>query len=269
MKPSSLAEASHIVGHWRIAQATAAFDNPAPWREALLDAFGRYYWTGLSYINGVLWTMQRELLGSVGIYVGFFFTQAVIFRLAIFAVAGGVLLRANLEPHYYLCFVAGVWLFLLRAQIALLPSRVGFAAIAAGLLFGGKPFFVPAADTFYDAPYGLIAKLHGKMYIWPTGAAMLVFGVLVSSGAARFLSRTFMRFLGRVSFAVYLVHFPLIIFVLPFLFIAFGQFSEVRFAVAVVIIEEGPFIYRRKLPFIFRRVIPGKIGVMISIVDKS
>jgi peptidoglycan/LPS O-acetylase OafA/YrhL len=235
LRPTSLAEASNIVGHWRIAQAPATFDNPAPWSDVLSDAFGRYYWTGLSYINGVLWTMQRELLGSVGIYVVFFFAQAVVFRLAIFAVAGGVLLLANLESHYYLCFVAGAWLFLLRAQIALLPSWVGFIGIAAGLLFGGKPFFTPAPDTLYDVPYRLIASLHGEMYIWPTGAAMLVLGLLVSSGMARLLSRIFMRFLGRVSFAVYLVHFPLIIFVLPLLFIAFGQFSEVRFAVAVAL----------------------------------
>jgi peptidoglycan/LPS O-acetylase OafA/YrhL len=124
---------------------------------------------------------------------------------------------------------------LLRSHVARFPSWLGGALFVGGLVAGGKPFFTPATGTFYDAPYQLAARLHGEMYFWPAGAALVVIGAMASGSVSRALSHASARFLGRISFALYLVHFPLLVSLLTYLFVAFGRFSDTAFIAAVTV----------------------------------
>jgi len=231
---TSASGAANIVGHWWIKQLPPIFDHPAPWRAVLKDALGWYYVTGESYFNGVIWTMKRELLGSLAIYIVFAFVRSAGWRAAVNILIFAGLLFANIEPFYYVCFVAGSMLYLARSMIARIPSFIGAAALLAGLIVGGKPFFTPPEGAFYYWPYRLAAFVHGEMYIWPLGATLLVFGALVWRPAVRLLGNPVARFLGRVSFSVYLVHFPLLLSVMTSLFVRWGFISNGAFAATVV-----------------------------------
>jgi peptidoglycan/LPS O-acetylase OafA/YrhL len=234
LRLSSATTAADLVGHWWIKQLVG-FDQPAPWSGVLKDALGWYYVTGLSSVNGVIWTMRRELLGSLAIYLVFALIRRSVWRGAAEILVYCGLLYRNLEPFYYVCFVAGSMLYLARGAVARTPSWIGGAALLAGAIVGGKPFFPPPAGTFYDWPYRLALSVQGGMYIWPVGAMLAVFGVLAWRPAARVFGNRAARFMGRVSFAVYLVHFPLLVCVMTSLFVRWGHISDSAFVATVLV----------------------------------
>jgi len=231
---TSASKAAEIVGHWWIKQLPPTFDNPAPWLIVLKYALGWYYVTGIAYFNGVIWTMKIELLGSLAIYIVFAFVRHPVWR----AIAGVLIFVsvffANAQPFYYSCFVAGSLIYLARRSVARIPSSIGAAALVAGLIVGGKPFFPPPESTFYYWPYRFATSIHGEMYIWPTGAVLTVLGALAWRPAVSLLGNPAARFLGRVSFSVYLVHFPLVGSALTYLFVRWGYKSDGAFAASAL-----------------------------------
>jgi peptidoglycan/LPS O-acetylase OafA/YrhL len=211
-----------LTGHWWILRW-----HPEPSvAKVLTEMGGRYFVTGGSHYIPVLWTMQRELAGSVAIYALFFFAKADRSRFVGCLLLAAAVVITNIEPHYYLCFCGGVALYLLRDNLAVKYSNLGLVALALGLIAGGYPFTAPTPGTFYDLPMKVFSELRlSPLYVWTLGSILIVGGLLVSRVAQRTLSGVTVRFFGRISFSVYLVHFPLLGSILAGLYVSIGYLS--------------------------------------------
>ena len=147
--------------------------------------------------NLVLWTMPVELWGSMAVLAAALLLGRARLRTAALATLALVLWRAAGSSGVGLgILVGGAALASLRRP---LPGGLGWGLATAGLLLG----------SYNDArllglPPGLEVVLHGL------GALLLVAGVLNAPALGRALAGRWLRDLGRISFALYLVHQPVI-----------------------------------------------------------
>ncbi len=161
--------------------------------------------TGGSHFNNVLWTLRPELLGSI---VCFLICLLKAPSARIVAGAGFILLSIATARYEYSCFVLG--LYLREAWAAGLgPWRFPVVALVVGLLIGsqsGDAALRLGLDRI-PAPFE-IGNKDGLLY--PIAATLVVYGCLYWTFAARLLSGRLCRFLGEISFPLYLLHVPLI-----------------------------------------------------------
>ena len=225
-------QAGSIVNHWWLA---FMYQPPIPslsvvFKEGLFNV----YWSGISYFNNVLWTMRIELLGSVSIYI--------IYLIAKTKIRVGLLVLITL----WLCFGVRQWpnslcSFFLGALIYecwakgwfVSNNRMGVLLILVGLFLGGLPF-QPSQGTIYSIIFDYVNILTPAFNtVRIAGAACLLVGIFLCPVVRVFLEAAIPRFLGRISFAIYLVHFPLLCFIGSFCYIHFGQYSVVNMLVLI------------------------------------
>lgn len=177
---------------------------------ALQDGLASNFITGGSAFNNVLWTMQIEFIGSVLLFAVYWIgARAVLLRflaLAAFAALGLFVLR-----DAYLCFFFGALLYEARKAgwLEWFPRWSGVVALILGVMLG-------APGNGFSERWGL-DMMPGRLQpgnVWglvPVFAASLILlGVQLLEGARRFFEYGPLQWLGRVSFALYLVHVPLL-----------------------------------------------------------
>ena len=183
-------------------------DSAFPLSQALRDAAGYYFYTGATRLNTVLWTMRMELIGSF-----FIFTVSVLDRgkyrvygyLLGFAVAAALSFKQS--GLYIVPFVIGA--LIRETGVHLRPALSGRAKWGAlfviGLLFGGVPL-LDATGTIYEP----IVWLVGHVQTIPLDTLRIIGAgcVLLSVVKLRpaILDARFSRWLGKVSFSLYLTH---------------------------------------------------------------
>ena len=177
-------------------------------REALYDAFV----DGRANYNSNLWTMKIELIGSVALFLCYGTFRNVIARI------GACLVFVYLfGKSYYSLFAIGVLCYELEVPLRRLLMRlfgteerfepVALAGLLAGLYLGAYPHIQSGmtASWHFFLPTRFSATTYHMM-----AAVMTVGSVLYSTTAQRMLGSAFGRYLGRLSFVLYLVHLPLI-----------------------------------------------------------
>jgi peptidoglycan/LPS O-acetylase OafA/YrhL len=208
----SHAEVGKIVGSdWLTHFAYGSLDlNALPdtdWAAAIIQGTVTSFIAGDSSFNPNLWTMQYEFLGSFAVFFAAYLIiryQSVVTRGAVLLAIFGILATHSL---LYLPFGAGLALATLHSSGRTgLPADLARFMVFAGLYILGfregsssYPFLAgvsPVSDTmtlgFTVASVALIAGLTA----WPV--------------ARDALSGQFGRMLGALSFAVYLVHIPIL-----------------------------------------------------------
>lgn len=228
----SVSPVAEIVGHWWVKRLPAYLGTSVPWTTVLKDMLGQYYLSGEVRYNGVLWTMPKELAGSIVLYIAFLSSSSLIYRISLITLSFVACLWLDLTPNYYVCFALGFLAYLCADNIRRMPGWVGLFLILAGLIGGGEPFFPPPPESIYFLPYAYAVHLGLERYIWPMAAAVLLAGIMSSGMAKQMLSGPVPQFLGRVSFSVYLIHIPLLWSVMAFLYIQGGYRSDVCFLAA-------------------------------------
>jgi peptidoglycan/LPS O-acetylase OafA/YrhL len=181
-----------------------------PVTTAVYDGLIGSFWSGGSKFNNVLWTMQIELVGSAVLFAVYWASGRSHLRLALmvglFAAVSLLFLR-----DAYLCFVSGALLYEARGRGLLdrLPASAGLWALVAGIVLGapgdgtaerwglvGWPDrLTPGVD------YGLVPVL---------AATLIVLSVLTLGKMTRVLKHGVLQWFGQVSFALYLIHVPLL-----------------------------------------------------------
>jgi peptidoglycan/LPS O-acetylase OafA/YrhL len=167
-------------------------------------------------LNGPLWTLQIELVGSVLLFAIYSlfgsrskFLLIVWFMFFAFLVSG----RSTNILHYG-GLLAGSLLHIVEAKLK--SSRpLSLLCLILGLLGVSFTF-----ASFYDpinafrlpnlTPYGPDLGSAPTAFWHTLGSIFLVAGVVGVPVAQRFLQHRLFVYLGRVSFSIYLLHFPLI-----------------------------------------------------------
>lgn len=200
----------------------ASLENPSKWVAytyqaplpgigiALQDGLASNFITGGSGFNNVLWTMQVELVGSIFLFVVYWLgaaSRVVRFAaLAAFGVLGLFVLR-----DAYLCFFAGAVIYEARKAGILerLPPWWGVLALALGVVLGapGEGF---AERWGLDVLPGRLQPGNDRGLVPVLAASLILLGVQLAENANRLFRHGSLQWLGRVSFALYLVHVPLL-----------------------------------------------------------
>ncbi len=200
----------------------ATFTRPSAWlgytvqgdlpslSAGLYDGFVGIFVTGRSDINNVLWTMKTELFGSMALFVIYWVARDfMLLRLAgLFALAA---LSLTILRDAYLCFPLGALLYEAHRRDLLerVPAWTAAVALVAAVLlasyttgFGHR--IMPEEIRWRLSPDNALGPV-------PILAAVLfLLAVLRLAPFAALMSTAVTQWLGRVSFALYLVHVPLL-----------------------------------------------------------
>jgi peptidoglycan/LPS O-acetylase OafA/YrhL len=157
----------------------------------------------------VLWTMRDELFGSLmtfGLSV-MLWRRSVAFGIALLVAAATA--TQFVDPRL-VAFVAGLALSWLHAQGRLpISGKLAVAFLLLGVMLFG---YLEPRGLY--APFAFMQDSSGWRYdrIWlhTIGSVLLILGLLGSETAGRLLASAGGRLLGRLSFPVYLFHFPII-----------------------------------------------------------
>jgi peptidoglycan/LPS O-acetylase OafA/YrhL len=230
-----LAHAGFFYNH-EVAEITSSkpwlasfFAEPVPASTLVRDLFSPFQ-SGRTY-NPPLWTIQTELYGSMAIFVFLLIFRASVHRTAIL-----VALVVALTPSFYQAFALGALLADIKKQGDLISLSRGPALALIGM-----------AVYFSAFPQQCSPEcLSGTVYAWlppiatdggypMIGAATLFVAVLASGRAHAFLRQRAFLWLGRMSYAVYAVHFLVLGSISSWLFLGWLELSThaVAFLVAL------------------------------------
>ncbi|OZB78763.1 MAG: hypothetical protein B7X41_19830 [Microbacterium sp. 14-71-5] len=168
--------------------------------------------TGDTKLNNPLWTLRWELLFSLLLPVAFLLVVRIRRRHGLWLLVPGLAVavgNAFSVPAltYGAVFLAGGVVAVMLRQDAGPRSAVANGAMAlGGLLLIGVPDAVRVLLPAIPAP--VRAGTQGLVVV---GAALIVLALTRRSLLSRLLGSAPLRFLGRISFSLYLVHVPILI----------------------------------------------------------
>ncbi|MDO4262329.1 MAG: acyltransferase [Eubacteriales bacterium] len=186
----------------------AGFNAFAPsFAKMLKESLYGCFLFGTNDYNGVLWTLQMLFLGAYLDYGMAALFGGKRWRWIVYAAAAALLVRTDFLAiflGYVLCdFMHTDWAWRKRlcGQRAL-----NWALLAAGLYF----MCYPSAGFGYEGTLWGILPFVFVNYYHILGVLCFVFAVLNLEAAQRFLSLGVFRYLGRISYSLYLIHFLVI-----------------------------------------------------------
>ncbi len=188
----------------------------------LYDALVGVYLTGQSDFENVLWTMRLEILGSVYVFLVWYFLRNRRLRMIVCAIS---FLALNEIPNRSLfqgvqLFPVGILIYdLAKSGIKgtkgwLFPTWLGIVTLLAGIEFGAwrlkEPMF-PGANAFADGLHAILPFINlNRAESQQIGAVLVVAAVAMTPILQRVFSTAPFRFLGAVSFPLYLSHIPVL-----------------------------------------------------------
>lgn len=186
----------------------AAKVSGSPWLAAFASAgwtpaFHPSFFSGESQYNTNLWTMQQEFFGSMVVYMLAPFIATVLgYRYRVYAVIV-LSLSALYYSQYILPFVAGTFLssYLAKKKVAI-PTFTCLLMICAGLYLLG--YMIP--EKSYNWVALLPAPRAHQIGMHTLGALSIIFATMANRSVFNRLTGRFFRFLGQLSFPLYLVH---------------------------------------------------------------
>ncbi len=175
----------------------------------LFESLAGCFLFGSNDYNGVLWTMPYLFSGALVVYLAAYLVGGNPFRYIAYAVMLLVSLKTDVYFSGIFLGFAAADVFCTKEKLVKLWQQYWLLPLGSFLL------------GFYLLSYPSIgADMTGTIYqIFPpayttlyhlAGAALLLAGVLGLTGMQRFFSRRVFRFLGKISYSLYLLHFPVI-----------------------------------------------------------
>jgi peptidoglycan/LPS O-acetylase OafA/YrhL len=179
--------------------------------------------------DSVFWTMRLELTGSFVVFMLAPLLARAPGRILPFAIAAMVsIVLERLEPR--------LTEFVIGAMLAWLVAR-GLPEMKLSLAL---PLFVIAMFCLgYYAPrgaYGWLPFKAGSFYVWDAGAVLTILVVLRNRHFRAVLSGGWARWIGSMSFPIYLVHTPILCVVGSWTFLALYADAGPRNAIATAYI---------------------------------
>lgn len=225
-----------LIDHWWI----KLYYNPTAliFGKQFPDFIGRHILTGASDYVPPLWTMQAEFFASCACFLFFSCLKQKCHRFAALPVVMlfVILIIPSDRATLYLAFIFGVALWDFKPAINLSNWIVALALLV-GCLLGGMSQFLKPENSFYPLLFGGLAEYlrTNILFVWAVAAAMIVLSALLSRRFQSLLRTQICQFLGRISFSMYLIHFPILGSLGSTLYLGFGQGSVLGFGVVLAV----------------------------------
>lgn len=194
----------------------AFYKEPVSFWRALADAAYGAAVFGRAELNSPLWTIQVELIGSLLLFAtyAFFGVRYSLVNLAFFVGALLVMFPNSQAQIHCLTIFAGSLLNYPRFERRRIPL-ISAALIAIGVVLGAYDYSfwfdwiriipIPALGS----PVVDLAQ-YDRYFFNAIGAFFVVFGLLSSERVSALFSSDMFASLGRLSFSIYLLHWPII-----------------------------------------------------------
>lgn len=166
--------------------------------------------TGDPVINNPLWSIKWEMLFSLLLPIAFLIAVRVTRNYWLLIIAAAVVSGIGepatvLSVRYMPMFLAGC----IVAKIVHDRPKAAPASRAWLMVFGGAALIaVPDVVRVLHLPGILQSVSYGAVTV---GAALIVGGLTIPSGLTTVFASKPIKFLGRISFSLYLVHVPILI----------------------------------------------------------
>jgi peptidoglycan/LPS O-acetylase OafA/YrhL len=133
----------------------------------------------------------------------------------------------------------------------ILKTARGIVCVVAGCLLGGYPSGVIPTNAYRFLNI-FPAWYHGFMLLHIAGAGLLVYGLLCLKRLPALLGNRLFLFLGKISYAVYLVHIPLLFCLSAYVFLqaqgsglGYLRSTAVSFVVSNAVLVIAAFLYHQ------------------------
>ena len=189
--------------------------HPSLW-DLIADSLYRTYITGQSMFNGVLWSMKVEIVGSLLVFLVWKICPTRLWRLAVSLclIVGFCFLKKASTLQGLQLFPCGILLFDLMAARPNRPRWLDWSGITGSLMLlfgislGGwlvKNPMLPGAHLLFTWLLDPILDIK-RFEAQQIGAVIVVAAVCLSQVFHGILSGPLGRWLGRISFPLYLIH---------------------------------------------------------------
>ena len=192
-------------------------NKPCTFLEAVFNGLVSAPVFGDASLNPPIWTIQVELLGSILLFAVYSlfgrrsYTQLIVW----FLIFANVLGFRSPNVLYYLSFLAGA---LLHPARVILERRAWISAVCFACGLAGVAYSLSPAFSFMDvipipnlAPYGPDFSQKKQLFWNSIGSVFLVAAAIGYHPFARVMSMRVPVYLGRISYALYLVHFSIML----------------------------------------------------------
>jgi len=229
----------------RFANSSGDFLN-ASFGDAFMQGFFFSFFRGDSNLNTSLWTMHHEFIGSLLVF-GLIPVLNGIRSVNAFVLMIILLLAAFFTNSYMCAFIMGCFLSYYRCQVrpadGLLPTKFMLTAslllvfLAFGYLNPGHGFY----DFFRD--YSALNTHSMRIIIHSVAAVILIQVIMNYDSVYKLFDGRIGRFLGRCSFALYVIHVPLMFMFSTTLFLTITDIVGYRLAVLITFIATVPLLF--------------------------
>lgn len=179
------------------------------YRVALIEGLRGIFENPNSTYNSSLWTMYVELWGSLAIFSTYYLVKNKSLRLVSFVLA--CLIAAKLYNRYeFFCIFAGAISFNLHQlfKLQFWQGWMSTACVLIGIFLCSYPDFAPNGHG--GIIYNWIGTSYRATSYHALGGVFIVHFMHQSTLFKNFFSSPLLLWLGKVSFALYLIHLPVI-----------------------------------------------------------
>ncbi len=188
--------------------------------EAFTQGFFTTFFRGDLFLNSSLWTMHYEFIGSLIVFgmIPIFNQQKLLNGFLMYLIAIAVILLSPISngflPLFMIAFVSGCFFSFYLAQhrnsrgnnqpnLILFILGITFSFLALGFLSPAKGFY-----SFLNVIPNEYLKLF-QICAHTLASIILIYYALNHDTIYRMLDGRLGRFLGRISFALYVIHIPI------------------------------------------------------------
>lgn len=184
--------------------------------KALIEGLTTFF-TGQKNYNPVLWTMKPEFFGSMVVFtLAYFISRVLGYRYLLFTFAILSIL-AICFSKYMFPFVIGTFL---SVYLAKNKSQITFTSaltlIVIGLYMLG--YLIPEKAYVWVSIIPASLKTYFQTSFHTFGSICIIYATMTNRRLFQSLNGRFFRFLGKLSFSIYLVHFLVICSVSSYVF---------------------------------------------------
>jgi peptidoglycan/LPS O-acetylase OafA/YrhL len=215
------------------------------WRNLIRELTFSMFKSGEAY-NPALWSIRVELYGSILIFFLMFFFGQFKYRLAIMLAIAVAFCFTNNRIPYHLGLLVGVMVADLVKNHRLIPrlqSKRVFSVILFSIFiyFSSLPHY--ATPEFLQGTIYKFLPHDAEFGFYPLIAALSLFlFVTINDRAKSWLSHPLLQFLGKISYALYAIHFLILGSVSSWLFLQLNAHLPYGLSFFLVLLSAIPMI---------------------------